>query len=132
MAYHVALEPRPFGRLIQESELIALGMTPVQGDGWRGLQLTGRKPFVLHCSNGEWFAERLDDDQIRALVKIAAVLDAVVVGDDGESYEAVDGTLTYHPLPPKEREFHFHRFNLWIGLVLILAFFVLIATLVRS
>lgn len=132
MSYHVALEPRPMGRRIQQSELVAQGLKPIAGDGWTGLQVSGPKPFVLYCSNGEWFAERLDDDQLGTLMKIAKSVNAVVTGDEGESYDVADGALTHRPLPPKEREFCFHRLNPWVALVLVMAIFALIATLVRN
>lgn len=132
MSYHVVLEPRPMGRLIGESELIAQGLTPIVSDGHAGLKIGGAKPFVLNCSNGEWWAERLDDDQVLTLVKLAKAVNAVVAGDEGESYEVADGVLTHRTLPPKQREFHFHRFNRWIVLVLTMAFFALIATLIAN
>jgi hypothetical protein len=95
MSYHFSLRPRgsqdsiDFKRVDSASDLeIEVDRLPDQANThvWRVRK--GAQEFGLFLSDGEYWSERLNDAQIEILVQLGEILDADVVGEQGETYGA--------------------------------------------
>ncbi|WP_135213398.1 hypothetical protein [Vitreimonas flagellata] len=90
MAYHHRLQSRGLGRRLALADFAALGLEIVEHDGRPAARTAAG--FDIHEAD-EWFAERLSEPQVVALVQIAERLDADVIGDEGEVCSVVNGAL---------------------------------------
>ncbi|UPT64384.1 MAG: hypothetical protein M0D54_07600 [Hyphomonadaceae bacterium JAD_PAG50586_4] len=112
------------------ADFAALGLKIVAHDG-RATVCTPAG-FDIHEAD-EWFAERLSEPQIIALVQIAERLGADVVGDEDETCTVVNGALVERnsakAQPPRSLWLQRNRWT--IIYALILAVILLIALLRR-